>query len=83
METVEEFEARVLARTGVAFGAMPVRHIPSSYAWAMGHIMARRGDMFVCAVGFPSRIDKHGVEYWTTFEVVVINEPYPTRPDRG
>lgn len=81
MEPVEKFEARVLARTGVALVDMPVRCIPETKAaWGMGHIIAHRGNTFVCAKGFPFRIDAPNVE----FEVVVITvRDYPRRPDRG
>ena len=71
-EPVGEFAARVLARTGVEMGTMPVRRVASGAGGTMGPIFAACGSTFVCAVGYPSHTDEDGIEYFDAFEVVIV-----------
>ena len=61
METLQSFESRVLARTGLALGDIPRGEANDILG---GHIFARRGDTYVLAVGYPDREDEDGCPVW-------------------
>lgn len=68
METMTDFAARVLARTGVPLASLPVlTEMPP----IGGHIFCRRGDTLVVGVGYPYE-DEDGTEIWGEFAVVVL-----------
>jgi hypothetical protein len=71
-ETVGEFAARVLARTGVEMGTMPVRRVSGGAGGTIGHIFCACGNTYVCATGYPSHVDEDGIEYFDAFEVVIV-----------
>lgn len=68
METMESFEARVLAATGHPLFVLPVRVVRDGDT--IGHILAKRGNMFVCGVGIPDE-DIDGSECFRSFEVAL------------
>ena len=70
METLENFAARALEHTGKNLNDLPRR--VATTGETMGHIFCARGNTFVCAVGYPARIDEDGIEYWDDFEVVIL-----------
>ena len=72
-ETVGQFAARVKARTGVEMGTMPVRRVRSGVGETMGRVFCTSENVYVCATGYPSHEDEDGVEYYTTFEVVIVD----------
>lgn len=59
-ETIEEFHSRILARTGVAFSA-----IPKTYTLD-GHIVAHHweSNTFVFYTGYPAGEDEDGTKFW-------------------
>ncbi len=69
MESEEFFAARVRERTGKNLNDLPRR--VATTGDTMGHIMCRRGNVYVCTVGEPFLIDDEG-EYWDDFEVVIL-----------
>lgn len=72
-EKVGQFAARVKARTGVEMNTMPVRRVRSGAGGTMGHIFCARGNVFVCATGYPSHTDEEtGIEYFDAFEIVIV-----------
>ncbi len=76
MESMESFAARVFQRTGKNLNDLPRR--VATTGDAMGHIMCARGNVYICAVGYPYTLvtdngtTDEGSEYWDDFEVVLI-----------
>ena len=71
MESLESFNARVLARTGKALNDLPRRRVVEGDG--IGHIMCARGSNFVCAVGYPAHVDEvTGEEIFDQFELVLV-----------
>lgn len=62
-----EFEARVLERTGHRLADMP--RLPAKYVLG-GHIMCRRGNMFVVTVGYPDYEEEDGTPIYSEFGIV-------------
>jgi hypothetical protein len=69
MENLEDFAERVLTRTGKHLNDLPRR---VATVGGVGHIFCARENVYVCAVGYPARIDEDGIEYWDDFEVVIL-----------
>lgn len=61
MERADHFEARVLARTGLALGDIPVAKVEELHG---GHLFASRGSVLVFAVGYPDGEDEDGNPVW-------------------
>lgn len=64
METMESFEARVLARTGLTLEEIPEGE-PGDIIG--GHIFVRHGGLYVVGTGYPDRDEETGEEMYSAF----------------
>lgn len=74
MESDAEFEARVLERTGHRLADMP--RLPAEHVLG-GHIMCRRGSVYVVTVGYPDYEEEDGTPIYSSFGVVDLSEYTP------